>query len=164
MRAARFVRIVITSAAIVGMCLSQVAFAVEPPPAVGDIALGDGGVLHGRLVNLQGGSVADVPVALRAQNRPVATTTTTADGSFSVKGLKGGVYHVAAAQGNGVYRLWSARTAPPAAKSAAIVYTQHGTGGGGLKGFITNPIVIAGVVATAIAVPVALANSSHASP
>jgi hypothetical protein len=163
MRAVRFVRMALASAAVAGMCLSQVAFAVEPAPAVGDIALGDGGVLHGRLVNLQGGSVADVPVALRAQNRQVATATTTADGSFSVKGLKSGVYHVAAAQGNGVYRLWTARTAPPAAKNAAIVYTQHGSGGG-LGGFITNPIVIAGVVATAVAVPVALANTSHASP
>jgi hypothetical protein len=159
------------------MCFSQVAFAVEPVPAVVDVAMSDGEVLHGQVVDLQRGDVAGLPVAVRAQDRQVATATTSADGTFGIRGLKGGVYQVTAGKGHGIYRLWSAGTAPPAAQRAAIVYTQNstvdgnvvvytqnGNGSGGLKSFLTNPLVIAGAVATAIAVPVALANSHHASP
>jgi len=89
-------------------------FAVEPTPSpqVSDVSLKDGGILLGRVVDLQGAGVTGVPVSVKAQNREVAQTTTTADGRFVVKGLRGGVYHVAAAEGQGVYRLWSAGTAP----------------------------------------------------
>ena len=39
--------------------------------------------------------------------------------------------------------------------------TSQAQSGGGFRAFITNPLVIAGVVATAIAVPVAIHNSRH---
>ena len=61
--------------------------------------------------------------------------------------------------------MWTANAAPPSAQKDALVYTQFGAGGGGgLKMLLANPIVVAGVVATAIAVPVAIANASPASP
>jgi hypothetical protein len=178
MKIARFVRSVFISLATLGMCFPQVVFAAThtPAPAVVDVALSDGGVLHGRVVDLQGSGAAGVPVVVRAQDKNVASITTAADGSFSVQGLRGGVYQVAAGKGQGVYRLWSAGTAPPVAQTSAVVYTQSSMvnsdvvvytqngGGGGLKMWLANPIVIAGIVATAIAVPVALANSHHASP
>ena len=165
MTTGKLVRSVLISLAAVGMCMPQVAFAMETAaaPAVVDIALSDGGVLHGRVVDLQGANVSGVPVSVKAQNRDVATATT-ADGSFSVQNLRGGVYQVAAGEGQGAYRLWSDGTAPPSAQNGAIVYTQNGAPRSGLKAFLTNPIVIVGVVATAIAVPVALANSHSASP
>jgi hypothetical protein len=162
-----------TFMAIAGMCFSQTAFAIEAVPAVADVALNDGGALHGQVVDLQGGGVADVPVTVRSQDQQVATATTAPDGTFGVQGLKGGVYHVATAKGHGIYRLWSAGTAPPAAQNTAVVYAQNGavdsnaivyTGGGGFKNFIANPWVIGAIVATAVAVPVALANSHHSSP
>jgi hypothetical protein len=105
----------------------------------------------------------------------VAAATTAADGGFAVQGLKGGVYQVSTLQGHGIYRLWSPGTAPPVAQNGAILYTQssavdsnvvHYTqngDGGGLKMLLTNPIVIAGIVATAVAVPVAL-NQWHHTP
>jgi len=161
------------------MCLPPAAFAVEPAPApaVVDVALSDGGMLHGQVLNLQGAGVAGVPVVVKTQDRDVAAATTAADGTFNIQGLKGGMYQVAAGQGQGVYRLWSAGTAPPVAQTSATVYSQNGTvdsnavvytqncccEGGGLKAFLTNPIVIAGIVATAIAVPLALSNQHHAS-
>jgi hypothetical protein len=141
-----------------------------------DVALADGGVLHGQVVDLQGSGVAGIPVAVKAQDRDAITVTTAADGTFTVQGLRGGVYQVSTVQGQGVYRLWSAGTAPPVAQTAAIIYTQNGTvdgnvvhytqNGGGFspKMLLTNPIIIAGVIATAIAVPVALANSHSGSP
>jgi hypothetical protein len=155
--------------ATLGVCLPRLAFAeatAPPAPAVVDVAMADGGVLHGQLIDLQGSSVAGVPVSVLAQNQEVARATTANDGQFAVQGLRGGVYQVAAGQGQGVYRLWTNNAAPPSAQQNAIVYTQNpGQGSGGLKMLLTNPIVIAGVVATAIAVPVALANSHHeASP
>lgn len=164
MKTGRVVRGVLISLAALGMCIPQVAFAVQTAPAaatpaVVDIALEDGGVLNGRLVDLQGANVANMPVSVKVQNREVATTKTGEDGRFSVKDLKGGVYQVSAGQGEGAYRLWSNGAAPPSAQKGAIVYTQ-----GGVKMLLANPIVIAGVVATAIAVPVALANSSSSSP
>ncbi len=168
MKTVRFLRGAFLSLATAGMVLPQSILAAEPTPTatpmIVDIALSDGGTLQGQLVDLQGASVSGVPVAVKTQDRDVATATTTADGRFAVKGLRGGVYKVAAGEGQGVYRLWSAGTAPPAAKNGAIVYTQGGGGAGSLKMLLSNPVVVAGVVATAVAVPVAVANSRSSSP
>lgn len=164
MKTKRFVSVVMAWFAVLGMCLPQVVLAAEAAPPVTDIALADGGVLQGRVVDLQGGGVAGVDVSVKSQNREVTRTTTNADGQFSVKGLNDGVYQLAAADGQGVFRLWSAKKAPPVSKNGAIVYTQNAGGMGGLKMFLSNPIVIAGIVATAIAVPVALANQHDSSP
>ncbi|MEN6458615.1 MAG: carboxypeptidase-like regulatory domain-containing protein [Thermoguttaceae bacterium] len=166
MRTGRLIRGVMVSLAALGMCLPQVTLASgqAAAPAVVDIALADGGVLQGQVVDLQGGHVANVPVSVKAADREVAQAVTTADGRFSVQGLRGGVYQVAAGEGQGVYRLWSSNTAPPSAQKGAVVYTQNAQPRSGLKMFLTNPIVIAGIVATAIAVPVALANSGSSSP
>ena len=161
MKAVRVIRSVMLLLATLGLCIPSVALASQP--AVVDIALADGGTLHGRVIDLQGSNVAGIPVSLQTQDRDVVSTTTVADGRFSMQGLQGGVYHVAAGQGQGAYRLWSPGTAPPAAHNDAIVYTQNGHGGG-LKMWLSNPIVIAGIVATAVAVPVALANSGSSSP
>jgi len=168
MKMIRFLRGTFLALATAGMVMPSAIYAAEPAPAptpaVVDIALSDGGMLQGQLVDLQGANVSGVPVSVKTQDRDIATTTTTADGRFAVKGLRGGVYQVAAGQGHGIYRVWSAGTAPPAAQNGAIVYTQGGMGGGSLKTLLSNPIVIAGVVATAVAVPVALANSRSSSP
>lgn len=166
MKTVRFLRGTLLSLAAIGMILPQAVLAVDPTPtpAVVDIALSDGGTLRGQVVDLQGASVTGVPVSVKVQNRDVAATTTTADGHFAVQNLRGGVYQVAAGEGHGIYRLWSAGTAPPSAQNGAIVYTQNRGAGGTLKMLLSNPIVIAGIVATAIAVPVALANSHSASP
>ncbi len=175
MKTGRAIRGVVLSLAALGMCLPQITFAVEPAPAILDVALADGGVLHGQVVNTQGVGAAGMPVYIRTQDRDVAAATTAADGTFSVQGLKGGVYQVSTLQGHGVYRLWSAGTAPPAAQNGAVVYTQSGAvdsgvvhytqngGDGALKMFLTNPVVIAGVVATAVALPIAL-NQWHQTP
>ena len=171
MKTGKVIRTATLLLATLGMCLPQVGFAqapstptTPPTPAVVDIALADGGVLHGQLVDLQNRSVANVPVSVRTQDQEVARAITTNDGHFTVQGLRGNrVYQVAAGQGQGVYRLWTANAAPPSAQNNALVYTQFG-GGGGLKMLLANPVVVAGVVATAIAVPVAIANSHPASP
>jgi hypothetical protein len=166
MKTGRLIRCVMISLAAFGICIPPVALAAEPTPmpVVSDVALRDGGMLQGKVVDLQGGGVVGVPVSVQAQNREIASTITANEGRFSIPGLKGGVYHVAAAEGHGVYRLWTVGTAPPAALNDAIVYTQNNDGPGPWKMFFSNPIVIAGLVATAIAVPIALSNAHPASP
>lgn len=167
MKSVKALRGMLISLATIGMILPQAALAAEPTPApaVVDVALSDGGVLRGQIVDLQGASVTGIPVSVKIQDRDVAATTSTADGRFAVQGLRGGVYQVAAGEGHGIYRLWSAGTAPPSAQNGAIVYTQNGNGTGTMRSLLTNRVVlIAGVVATAIAVPLALANSQSASP
>jgi len=169
MKVARLVRITAISLATIGLCLPQALFAATPaPPApVMDVALSDGGMLYGRVVDLQGAGISNVPVVVKSQDRTVAATTTAPDGAFNIQGLRGGVYQVAAANGHGVYRLWSAGTAPPVAQTSAIVYSPNtpvdanvvAYTQGSLKMMLANPLVVAGVVATAIAVPVALSNT-----
>ncbi len=170
MKVFHIARAIMLTLATSSLCLPQVLFAAAPgqapTPQTIDIALADGGVLHGQVVDLQGAPVQGLPVAVKAKDQVAATTTTSADGRFAVKGLKGGVYHVAAGKGQGAYRLWSKGTAPPSANQGAIVYTANGAaaGAGGLKMLLANPVVIAGVVATAVAVPIAVANSRPSSP
>jgi hypothetical protein len=176
MKTARFVQSVIVTLAIVGMCLPPAAFAVDsqPVPTVADVALSDGGTLQGQVLNLDGTAAARVSVAVRTPESIVATTTTADDGTFSIQGIRGGVYQVVAGQGQGVYRMWSAGTAPPVAQTSATVYTQSSvvdnnavvyTGyynpDSPMKAFLTNPLVIGAMVAAAIAVPVVLCQPSH---
>jgi hypothetical protein len=144
-------------------CIFDAALAAEtlPQTTMTDIALSDGGTLQGQVIDYSNAGQPGVPIAVRSQDRDVAQTTTSADGQFVVQDLHGGVYHVATAQGNETFRLWAPRTAPPAAKNRAIVYVQNG-GGGGLKGILGHPLVLPAVIATAIAVPIAV--SSHHQP
>lgn len=164
MKIGKCVRSAMIVMAALGVCMPELALAASPPtpPAVIDVAMADGGVLHGQVVDLQGGSTTGVPVTVKGQNQEIIRTTTAKDGQFSVQGLRGGVYQVAAGDGQGVYRLWTAKAAPPSAQKNAVVFTQGMFGGP--KMLLANPIVIAGVVATAVAVPVALANSNPSSP
>jgi hypothetical protein len=114
---------------------------------------------------------------LRVQDQIVATTTTDAAGRFAVQRLRSGVHQVIAGENQALYRFWSPGTAPPSAQVKAVVYMQPATTSqpnvpvtytdgeeGGLKMVLANPIIIGAIVATAIAVPIALNNSHHASP
>jgi hypothetical protein len=144
-------------------CLLNVVWAIDnqSKPLMTDVALSDGGTLQGVVVDTNNAGVPGVPISVRSQDREVAQAITTSNGQFVVQNLRGGVYHVAAAQGQGTFRLWAPRTAPPVAKNNAIVYVQHGGGGGGgLKGLLGNPLVLPAAIATAIAVPIAV-SSSH---
>jgi hypothetical protein len=155
---------------------------ISPPPLplVSDVALGEGGVLSGQVVNRQGVPVPGASVVLRQNDVEVGGAATDLHGQFRVSGLRGGLYQVGAGQGAGIYRLWAARTAPPSAQTAALVVSGNDVirgqccgdcggcnpcccDGGGLIGFLTSPIVVAALVATAIAVPIALANEHKSS-
>jgi hypothetical protein len=131
-------------------------------PVVSDVALQTGNVLQGQVVDSNGQPVAGAPVCLLEKQQEVAKATTAADGSFQVSGVRGGVYRVVTFQGDGTYRAWPQGAAPPAAKPK-IVLTQNSNGPGPIVRVLTSPLAICAIVATAIAVPVALANRNHGS-
>ncbi|MCA9261144.1 MAG: carboxypeptidase regulatory-like domain-containing protein [Planctomycetales bacterium] len=162
--------------AVASMLLSPAAMANSPLPAAqpADVALADGGVLVGQLVDAQGAPLAGAPVALLAQGREVVRVATNEQGQFRVADVRGGVYQVAAPGYQGVYRMWAPRTAPPTASNGVlaisqgdVVLGQYGPPPGPFScvmGWVSqHPFMTAGIVATAIAVPLALDDDDPAS-
>jgi hypothetical protein len=172
MKIGRYIRCVLVLLAVLGMLAPAQLLAAAPETnAVKDVALRDGGVLVGQVVDPQGAAKVGSSVTISFDGQTIASTNTGSDGYFAVKGLRGGVHQVATTEGQGAYRLWAAGTAPPAAQEGVLVVAGNDlargqqTGGGGLKTFLSNPLVIAGIVATSVAVPVAVSANSHpASP
>jgi len=152
----------------------------DQEPLVVDVVLGDGGVMVGQVVDGQGQPLAGSDVSLFVAGRPIGTAKSDRRGLFAFRGLQGGVYHLAAAGGQAIYRAWVSGTAPPNARRAALVVAGEdlargqlfggpglfgGFGGLGALGNLgamagTGPI-FAGMVATAVTVPVAVHNADQ---
>lgn len=158
----------LVAAASVSMILPQFAYAASSgqparpmSAAVRDVALRDGNALTGQVLDAAGAPVAGTAVAVVDQSRTVATAVTGDDGRFTITGVKAGVHQVATAKGVTVCRLWAPGTAPPAAQPDALVVNgdtvvRGAQGGGGVIGFLSNPWVLGGIVAAAIAIPLIL--------
>jgi hypothetical protein len=152
-----------------------------------DILLHGGNVLAGQVVDPQGQPCAAVPVSLQHQGYEVARVDTDENGYFAVRGVRTGVYTLQAASTVGSYRAWPATIAPPAANPGALLVTHAQVvrgqcegacncagpctgcghagvlGGGGLFGGgfgLSSPLVIGAIMATAIAVPLAVQNDN----
>ncbi len=137
-----------------------------------DVALADGGVLTGQVVDTAGKPQAMAPVALQTGGQEIARVTTDTEGQFRVASLKGGVYQVSTNGNSGVYRFWAPRTAPPASLKGLnmvsgnqIVRGQMGGGPLASMGqwIAEHPIITAAGIATAIAVPIALSDDDDPS-
>lgn len=118
--------------------------------AVVDVALNAAGELNGQVLDGAGAPVAGAQVTLRQGEQVAARTVSDDQGAFQLANLKGGVYHVAAGQQSAVYRVWPARTAPPAARDAILLVSDDAVRG--QDGYI-DPLsvaIVAGVVTTAI--------------
>jgi len=172
--------------AVAGACLPTLrASAGEPlrsaaeAPAVaenilmiGDAALSSGGLLTGQLCDEDQRPMSHAAVAIRVGDHTLATTRTDANGVFAVRGLRGGVHQVVTADTVRTYRLWAAGTAPPRSaaivrivRDGALVRGQWGPPAG-LNGFVqhtrawaSNPFVVGGIMAAAVAIPVAIHNA-----
>ena len=137
------------------------AVAVAPQ----DVALAEGGVLTGQVVDTAGKPQVMAPVSLATGGKEIARATTDAKGQFRVASLKGGVYQVSTNGNQGVYRFWAPRTAPPTSLKGLNMVSGNQVirgqmGGGPLSSagqwIAEHPIITAGAIATAIAVPLAL--------
>lgn len=152
-----------------GMIVPTAALSVEvaPPAATGslDVALGQGGVFRGQVVDAQGAARAEAEVALMYQGRQVVRTVTDERGVFAAQGLRGGQYQLVTEGQVAPFRLWTAEAAPPTARPAALIVADSTVvngqyGGGGIMAWMeAHPLLVAGGVITAIAVPVAVAAS-----
>jgi len=134
----------------------------SPAPRVIDVALYDGGLLLGQVVTPEGLPVPNTAVTVVSGDQVLGTATTDAQGRFALRGLKGGVYRLNAANGTGMYRLWAARTAPPGAQDSTLIVSGQDLARGQVlprvRTWMRNPWIVGGAIATAIAVPVAVAE------
>jgi hypothetical protein len=109
------------------------------------------------VVDAAGQGKPGLHVTVRNEDVQLAATTTNADGHFQVAGLRGGVVQVVAGESAAVCRLWAPNTAPPVARASALVVEgQTVRGQGPIVGMLCNPLVILGLVAIAVAVPLAI--------
>ena len=99
-----------------------------------DVALYDGGAVAGKIVDGQGHAVADAQLSVLHKGHIVARTFTGRDGSWSIRGLRGGLHQVVTNRGHMAVRLWAGDSAPPSARRALVSVTSdavvRGQGGG----------------------------------
>lgn len=170
MRNVNVVTKVMVTLAAVGLCFPSAAIAATAPakPKVMDVALLEGNVLVGQLVNTAGGPMADAKVMMQGKDQSAVALKTNKEGVFAVKGVPAGVYSLASKDTQGVYRLWAPKTAPPNAQKGALLVSGNEVARGqyarGLRNMLANPWIVAGIVACAVAIPVAIHNSNHSSP
>lgn len=147
--------------------------AVETEIRVVDVNLGHNGVLFGQLVDRQGRQLPVSEVRITNGVREW-TSYTDNEGNFRVAGLVGSTYQVQAAGQTQIVRAWAPGTAPPQAvdgvllvHDSSVVLGQHcgtpvcGSMVRGAKHPLANPFILGGIVAAAIAIPVAIHNANQ---
>jgi len=112
--------------------------------------------------------IAGEAITIQSGGHTIARTTSDINGVFAVAGLRGGVHQIITAESVENCRLWAPGTAPPGATNALrfipgedkIIRGQWGPAQFGHQAgtWATNPWIIGGIVATAIAVPIVLHN------
>jgi len=134
------------------------------------VALAPGGVLVGQVIDQQGAVRAGSTVSIQQGDQEIVRTQTDKNGVFAAQGIRGGQYLVTSEDGNCLCRLWAPNTAPPAASDGVVVVTgqevvrgqwgaQYGAqyGGRWLDWVRSHPYITAGIVAAAVATPLAIA-------
>ena len=161
--------VIAASLACFGMLASPLAAAPVGGLTPSDVALHQGNLLIGQVVDAQGVSQPMATVTLTNHKSEVAEVQTDAEGKFSVAGLQGGVYRIASNGQQGIYRVWAPNTAPPAAQQGVtmvvgqdVVRGQYGNTPGPFTSIAQwcadHPIMTAAVIGAAIAIPVAVAD------
>ncbi len=168
MRGTKLFRMQVIALVCVGLMMPHTLLGATAAPKVkiNDVALGNGGALIGQVVDQQGLGVAGAQVVVLQQGLKPVQTVADRTGKFQVVGLKGGPTKVVTAGGHGVYRLWAANTAPPAAKPAALLLSNGPVvrGQGGHLGGWLLPALAAGGIIAGVAVATSNTNSTPASP
>jgi hypothetical protein len=132
------------------------------------------GTFRGQAVTAQGAGLSGLPVVVERADFRVDTITGP-DGKFAAVLPRGGAYRVQVGMASQPCRMWQAGSAPPSAtpgllmvQDEQLVLGQHcGTpvaaagaaGAAGARGALSHPLVFGGIVAAAIAIPVAIHNS-----
>lgn len=159
----------------IGLILPQAVMAAPAAPKVqiNDVALANGGMLIGQVVDQQGLGKAGVQVVVLQQGRQPVHALTDRAGNFRIVGLSGGTAQVVTEGGQGVYRLWTANAAPPVAQSRAMLIANgqvvRGQGycdpcsGGGIGQWILPALAAGGIIA-GVVVATSNSDTTPASP
>jgi hypothetical protein len=145
--------------------------AAEPAIRVVDVALGANGSMRGQLLDRQGQQLPVSQIQI-TNGHQTWNTYTSEEGYFRLEGLVGSTYQLQVAGQVHIVRAWAEGTAPPHALEAIlivhddrVVLGQHcstpvcGTCISDAKYPLANPLIFGGLVAAAIAIPVAIHNS-----
>lgn len=137
-----------------------------------DVAVDRDGVLRGQVVDKQGRSLAGEEIALTNEKLQLRTLTDQ-QGRFELRGITGATYQAQVGQQIQLMRVWSPGTAPPSA-SQGLMFVQDSDvvlaqycgspvcgSAVGPKHHLANPWIFGGLVAAAIAIPVAIHNSDN---
>ncbi len=120
-----------------------------------EVALQEGGVLEGQLVDSQQMPISEQLVRVHFQGEEVASAKTDGEGRFGVRGLRGGSHILETAHGSQVYQLWAPNTAPPHAQTSVtmvgapevqIVRGQYNDGLSSLETLLILGLIAGGIV------------------
>jgi len=162
MKSLGLVRAAAASLATVGVLCPQLPALAQsgasPTPVVtkadaklaADVVMQDG-LFAGRVVDHQGTPQKGRDVIIKQGDKEVARAKTDEKGVFSVKNLRPGNYTATAENTVGNFRVWSEKTAPPAAKGHALLVLGQ-NGARGQFGAVDPTLVLltAGVIAAVI--------------
>ncbi|MEM8947002.1 MAG: carboxypeptidase-like regulatory domain-containing protein [Planctomycetota bacterium] len=143
---------------------------------VADVQLQPGGTLIGQVVDVFGAGLASQAVELSSGGRSWRATTDS-DGWFRFGEVRGGVYQFRADEHLQVFRIWAHGTSPPNARRGILVTPSEDVFRGQrvlspntnqffrvAKQRLSDPLVVSGVIVTAVAIPVAIHNSDDDPP
>lgn len=164
----------------VAVALAPTLARAESVPVVGrapadslavDVTLHQDGVLIGQLVGASGKPSADAKVRLTLVDGRTAEAKTNADGGFAFKNVRG-VARLESDKTALVVRSWTSEAAPPNAAPAVLLVEGNEVARGQYhagpiangtvsrtKRLFANPLFVAGVIGTAVAIPVAIHNA-----
>ncbi|MDD4787609.1 MAG: hypothetical protein PHO07_10575 [Pirellulales bacterium] len=132
------------------------------PIAVSDVALDTGGGMQGVVVDVHGMPRSGVEVALVQHRRRLSLAKTDLQRRFRLAGVKGGVYQIQTGGQGRFVRAWTAEAAPPAARPLALMVVGSEVVRGQMPledFFASDAVIITGLVAAMIAIPIAVNNS-----
>lgn len=166
MRLSKALQTSIAALAWLGMvCQGAVGLSADdrdPPvqPKVHDVRLDRDGRFQGLVVDGQGTPLSSEAVILRRIGRRSEETLesqTDAQGKFAFRPMTGGMYHLETSEGLTSCRLWTFEAAPPSSAERILVINDSRIARGQhpiSHLFTSDPVLMAAVVATAIAIPI----------
>lgn len=119
-----------------------------PPLVVRDVALDSTGVLRGTLTNSAGQPQKATELTVWQSGEVLKTVKSQDDGKFVIRDLRPGLYEINTARSLGLYRVWPARSAPPAAQPAALIVEGDTVIRAQQMGAWRRALILSGVIIT----------------
>jgi hypothetical protein len=133
---------------------------------VADVRLAADGTLGGKLVDASGQALGRRKIVLQQEGRALARVETDVQGDFTFRTVRSGVYQMAIDDRAVSCRAWASSVAPPAARERLLIVmgTPVVRGQQPIGAVFSNPLFVGGILAAAVAIPVAVHNSQNDEP